>query len=215
MAPPWKRAVTVSRGKKTSPSEWTANRPPNNAIRANKAATTTPVGAAAENAAAADSAGEKFAADLPLCKGIAMKRLIILIALSPLLAACGETRTVVYDNSVNAQFARMMGGTAAGSDSSGQWTISSGGNTANPALNDPNHPVSPGALRIAELIRNLRANPNAPAPTLSDGTTNNSAFHVTSSFGQPDPGQNSAPDAPPPTTGPAVLPMGTWNTPAP
>jgi len=128
-----------------------------------------------------------------------MIRSLALLALAVTLVGCATEKRVIRDNSANAKFAALFGGSAATSDGvSSGWAVS-GGNASK--SNQPSGPVSPTALKIAELLRNQA---NAPRPAIQDHNPGN--WKVTTSFptdgeqGQPaDPSapQNSATVNPP------------------
>jgi hypothetical protein len=137
-----------------------------------------------------------------------MIRTMPLLALCLLLPACASERRVVVDNSPNAKFAALFGGTTVTSDgstapSSGMWQVQQ------PQAPGANKPVSEGARRIAELLRAQAANPNAPRPTLSDPGTN-SGWQITTSFQNADDTHANTPPPPlNPPTDPLAAPLNT------
>ncbi len=102
-----------------------------------------------------------------------MNRYVPLVSVAVLWAGCTEER-VIYDNTPNAKFAAMMGGSRnASGDVTGAWQVS--------GHDVPNKPASEQAQRIAAILRGQIA---SPKPLPADTPSN---LKITTSFDLADP----------------------------
>lgn len=132
---------------------------------------------------------------------------VALAAAWALAAGCEMERRVIQDNSPNAKFAALFGGstdTSDGSTSGGMWQVSRGD-----APKDQK-PVSEQAKRIAELLRQQSSDPRRPRPSLSDPSYNTGGWNITTNFQtseEPAPGNTPPPPLNPPGTGAPIAPV--------